>query len=182
MASRVEPEPLRVSPNEPAPIAAGATGNVAYVGRGCPAQDQTPADGYLANPAGKIALIDRGACNVSLKIDRAAKAGAIGALIGLVAPGEAISFSFGGGDTFVPSLVITLSTSNLIKANIGAPVNVTISLTNSTSIVGSVVGSSSRGPRCPSSSSPDTAIFRLRYAPSRMAQWTSSPSHSATMI
>ena len=33
---------------------------------------------YLANPAGKIALIDRGACNVSEKVRRASDAGAIG--------------------------------------------------------------------------------------------------------
>lgn len=129
-----------------APIGAGVTGNVAFVGRGCPAEGATPADPYLANPAGKVALIDRGQCNISLKVDRAAKAGAVGALIGLVAPGDAVPFAFGGGDTFVPSLVITQSTSNLIKANIAAPVNVTISLNNSTSLAGSVVGSSSRGP------------------------------------
>jgi len=129
-----------------APLGGGATANVAFVGRGCPAEGETPADPYLANPAGKIALIDRGQCTISLKIDRAAKAGAIGALIGLVAPGDAVSFAFGGGDTFVPSLVITQSTSNLIKANLAAPVNVTLSLNNSTNIAGSVVGASSRGP------------------------------------
>ena len=52
--------------------------------------------------AGKIALIDRGACSVSLKVDYAVDAGAIGVLIGLVAPGDAVSFSFGGGDTVSP--------------------------------------------------------------------------------
>ena len=36
-------------------------------------------------------------------------------------------FSFGGGTMFVPSLVITQATANLIKANLAAPVNVTIS-------------------------------------------------------
>ena len=54
-----------------------------------------------------IALIDRGACAVSLKIDAAASAGAIGVLIGLVAPGDAVTFCNGGGTNFVPSLVIT---------------------------------------------------------------------------
>jgi len=42
-----------------APIDTGFTGEVVYVGRGC------EGDAYLANPAGKVALIDRGACNVS---------------------------------------------------------------------------------------------------------------------
>ncbi len=106
-----------------APIGSGFTGNVAFVGRGCPASGSTPADTYLADPSGKVALIDRGSCSVSLKVDRAAKAGAIGVLIGLVAPGAAVSFAFGGGDTFVPTLVISQADSNQIKANLGAPVN-----------------------------------------------------------
>jgi subtilisin family serine protease len=129
-----------------APVGAGATGNVAFVGRGCPAAGATPADPYLDDPAGKIALIDRGVCGISLKVDRAAKAGAIGVLIGLVAPGDAVSFSFGGGDTFVPSIVITQPVSNLIKANIAAPVNVTFGPGASLPLVGSIVASSSRGP------------------------------------
>jgi hypothetical protein len=67
-------------------------------------------------------------------------------LLGLVAAGDAISFSLGGGDTFVPTLVITQSTSNLIKANLSAPVVVTVSPANVLSLAGSMVGSSSRGP------------------------------------
>jgi minor extracellular serine protease Vpr len=129
-----------------APVGNGVTGNVAYVGRGCPAAGPTPADPYLANPAGKIALIDRGVCAISLKIDRAAAAGATGVLIGLVAPGDAISFSYGGGTRFVPSLVITQAVANLIKANIAAPVNATISNSNAIPLVSSIVGSSARGP------------------------------------
>ncbi len=132
-----------------APIGAGFTGAVAFVGRGCPAGSvagQPGDDPYLDNPAGKVALIDRGVCSVSLKTDRAAKAGAIGVLIGLVAAGDAVSFAFGGGDTFVPTLVITQSTSNLIKANIAAPVNVSVSPANALPMAMSMVGSSARGP------------------------------------
>jgi minor extracellular serine protease Vpr len=116
------------------------TGDVSFVGRGC------PGDTYLANPAGKVALIDRGTCSVSLKVDRAAKAGAIGVLIGLVAPGDPISFSFGGGDTFVPSLVITQATSNTIKGQLGAGVNVTYGPSTGVPLVGSMVSTSARGP------------------------------------
>jgi PA domain len=105
-------------------------GNVVYVGRGCPADSITasnPDDPYLANPAGQIALIDRGSCPVSLKIDRAARAGATGTLIDLVAPGDAVTFSYGGGSVFVPSLVITQATGNAIKTALGsAPLNVSI--------------------------------------------------------
>jgi len=124
-----------------APIGAGFSGvPVSYVGRGC------PGDPYLDNPAGKVALIDRGVCAVSLKVDRAAKAGAVGVLLGLVAAGDAVSFSFGGGDTFVPTLVIIQSNANLIKANLAAPVVVTVSPATAIGLVGSMVSSSARGP------------------------------------
>jgi minor extracellular serine protease Vpr len=132
-----------------APIGDGFTGDVVFVGQGCPADSiapGSPEDPYLADPSGKVALIDRGACNVSLKVDRAAKAGAIGVLIGLIAPGDAISFSFGGGDTFVPTLVIQQILSEAIKEHEDAPVNVTVSPASAIDLVGSMVGSSSRGP------------------------------------
>ena len=125
-----------------APVGGGVTGDVVFVGRGC------PGDAFTANPAGKIALIDRGVCNASVKVDNAAKAGAIGVLIGLIAPGDAVSFSFGGGDTFVPSLVIQQSLSNAIKARLTAAEIVNASISNAAAIdlVGSMASSSSRGP------------------------------------
>jgi len=132
-----------------APVSRSVTGNVSFVGRGCPAgsiAEGSPEDAYMDDPAGKVALIDRGSCSVSLKIDRAARAGAIGVLIGLVAPGDAIAFSFGGGTMFVPTLVITQATANLIKANLQAPVNVTISPAAAIPLTSSMVSSSSRGP------------------------------------
>ena len=117
-----------------APINTTVTGDVVYVGRGCPAgsiSPGSPADPYLADPNGKIALIDRGACAISLKVDAAARTGAIGILIGLVAPGDAVSFTSGGGSAFVPSLVITQSTSNAIKGALASStVNATLSPNN----------------------------------------------------
>jgi subtilisin family serine protease len=130
-----------------APITGPVNGNIAYVGQGCPASGATPADTYLANPAGKIALIDRGVCAVSLKIDRAAQAGAIGVLIGLTAPGDAVSFSNGGGTNFVPTLVITQATSNSIKSALASnSVNGTISPANAIPLSGNMASFSSRGP------------------------------------
>ncbi|HEY6169890.1 MAG TPA: S8 family serine peptidase, partial [Verrucomicrobiae bacterium] len=126
-----------------APIGAGFTGDVVFVGRGC------PGDAYLnTNVAGKVVLIDRGSCAVSLKVDRAAKAGAIGVILGLVAPGDPISFSFGGGDRFVPTLIITQADANRLKSALtaGSTVNVTVSPALTTPLVKSMVGSSSRGP------------------------------------
>lgn len=134
-----------------APLGTGFTGDVAFVGRGCPAdsiEPGSPEDAYLTSPAGKVALIDRGACSISLKVDRAAKAGATAVLLGLVAPGDAVSFSYGGGDTFVPTMVITQDTATAIKNVLDDPqtVNVTVSNATYVSLVGSMAGTSSRGP------------------------------------
>jgi hypothetical protein len=77
-------------------------GEVVHVGRGCPA-DPRPvppagtgtglavADPYLADPAGKIALIERGLCRFDNKIARAQQAGAIGVIVyNNAAGGEAL--------------------------------------------------------------------------------------------
>ncbi len=123
-----------------APITTGFTGDVVYVGRAC------PGDTLLADPTGKVALVDRGTCSISLKVDVAGKAGAIGMLLGLIAPGDAVSFSYGGGDVMIQTLVITQAYSNLIKANLAAPVNVTVSPEQGIPLVGSMAATSSRGP------------------------------------
>lgn len=125
-----------------APVGAGVTGDVVYIGRGC------PGDALQANPAGKIALIDRGACSVSLKVDIGAKAGATGVLIGLVAPGDAVSFSFGGGTSFVPTLTIQQTLSSRIKTSLsaGTAVNVSMSSAAAIPLAGSMASTSSRGP------------------------------------
>ena len=134
-----------------APVGDGVTDDVAFIGRGCPAGRsclESREDPFLADPAGKIALIDRGACSVSLKVDRAVAAGAIGVLIGLVAPGDAVSFAFGGGTHFAPTLVIQQSLSTAIKAQLtaGQTVNVSISPAAAIPLVGSMASTSSRGP------------------------------------
>lgn len=77
-------------------------GEVVHVGRGCPA-DPRPvppagtgtglavADPYLADPAGKIALIERGLCRFDNKIARAQQAGATGVIVyNNAAGGEAL--------------------------------------------------------------------------------------------
>jgi hypothetical protein len=74
-------------------------GQVVHVGRGCPA-DPRPvppgtglavADPYLADPAGKIALIERGVCRFDNKVARAQQAGAIGVIVyNNAAGGEAL--------------------------------------------------------------------------------------------
>jgi len=124
-----------------APITGTVTGNVVYVGSAC------PGDTLLANPSGAIALVDRGTCDVSLKVDNVANSGAIGVLLGLVAPGDAISFSAGGGTNFVPTLVIIQSNANLIKLALAtSAVSVTLSPNNAISTAGNIASYSSRGP------------------------------------
>lgn len=123
-----------------APVGDGFTGDVVYIGTACPGEP------LLANPAGKVALIDRGTCSISLKVDVAGTAGATGVLLGLVAPGDAVSFSYGGGTNFPPTLVIQQSAALKIKANIAAPVNVSVSDATKVALVGSMATTSARGP------------------------------------
>lgn len=139
------------------------TAPVLYVGRGCPAAGATPADPLPAgvteaDVAGKIVLIDRGSCSISLKIDRFADLGAKGALIANNVSGDPPSFSFGGPDTYngVPTLVLEntlafganspLRQALTAAAANGTTVSATISDANVTPLVGSMVSSSSRGP------------------------------------
>jgi subtilisin family serine protease len=124
-----------------APITTDVTGDVAYIGRGC------PGDALLANPSGKVALIDRGTCAVSLKVDVAAHAGAIGVIIANNIPGDPPSFSFGGGTQFVGTIIISQADGNLIKGALSSStVNVTYGPSNAVPLVGSMVSTSARGP------------------------------------
>lgn len=131
-----------------APVDRAVTGDVKTALQGGAANNLACAALPAGSLSGKIALIDRGTCSISVKVDNAAKAGATGVLIGLIAPGDAVSFSFGGGDTFVPTLVIQQSLANAIKARqaAGDTVNVTLSPSTTIPLVGSMAGTSSRGP------------------------------------
>jgi hypothetical protein len=145
-----------------APVNTPVTSNVVYVGRGC------PGDTYLASPAGAIALIDRGTCSISLKVDAAVSAGAVGVLVGLVAAGDAVSFSNAGGTHFAPSLVITQAESNILKGALAtSSVNATISPNNALALSGNIASYSSRGPNYsynmlkPDMSAPGTVMGAL---------------------
>ncbi|MGQ0604007.1 MAG: PA domain-containing protein [Anaerolineales bacterium] len=76
------------------------TGEVVHVGRGCPAgpaPGNPPVDDpYLANPAGKIALIERGLCRFDNKVARAQQAGAVGVIVYNSAAGGEGLISMGG--------------------------------------------------------------------------------------
>jgi subtilisin family serine protease len=131
-----------------APIGAGARGDVVYIGRAC----RSIGDVIPASLAGKVALVDRGGCNVSEKVRVASDAGAAGVLIGLIASGDALSFANGGecpllpDSTCKPTLVISRSAANTIKGTAATPVNVMVSGASGIALKGSMAGTSSRGP------------------------------------
>jgi subtilisin family serine protease len=140
-----------------APIGDGFSGDVVRLGQGCPAgsiNGSNPDDPYFNgnSPTGRVALIDRGACAISLKVDRATKAGAVAVILANNVGGDPPSFSFGGGDLpLVPTIVISQADGNRIKAALGATglnpaVVATVSSATTIPLVGSMVASSSRGP------------------------------------
>ena len=97
---------------------------------------------------GKIVLVDRGACNFTLKIKNIGDAGGEAGIIGLVAPGGPFSGGDGGdGPITIPGYMISQADSNAIKAAIadGGAVGV-IDPTNQLPLVGQMVGGSARGP------------------------------------
>jgi extracellular elastinolytic metalloproteinase len=106
------------------------SGEVVYVGRGCDPAYQTatppiPLDPYLANPAGKIALIDRGICTFTSKVKKAQDQGALMVIVANNISGPATAM--GGADSriTIPSVMVTQSDGNLFKANV--PFNATVS-------------------------------------------------------
>jgi len=109
-------------------------------------------DGCASFPAdslaGLIVLVDRGACNFSLKIQNVEAEGGLAGIIGLVAPGAPFSGGFGGGPLpGIPGYMISLADSTAIKAQIGGPGIGTIDPASGLPLVMQMVGSSSRGPQ-----------------------------------
>jgi hypothetical protein len=105
------------------------TGEVVHVGRGCPAfatgTTLTVDDPYLGDPAGKIALIERGTCRFDEKVARAQLAGAVGAIVynnaaggeGLVLMGgnnPLIGGPFDGTAVTIPAVFVQRSTGLLL--------------------------------------------------------------------
>jgi subtilisin family serine protease len=98
--------------------------------------------------AGKIALLDRGACAVSIKMSTAAAAGAVAVIVAnnaSQAPGDLPpDFAFGGATSFAPTFTLTRVDGTALKAKAGQVA--TIDPSSAVSLVGNMVASSSRGP------------------------------------
>lgn len=95
--------------------------------------------------AGLVVLVDRGACNFTLKISNISQAGGVVGIIGLVAPGAPFSGGDGGDRPIdIPGYMISQADSNAMKAQVGEVA--TVDPANQLPLVQQLVGSSSRGP------------------------------------
>ena len=108
-------------------------------------------DGCLAFAAGslaaKIVLVDRGACNFTLKAKNVADAGGIVAIIGLIAPGDPFEGGDGGDAPItIPAFMISQADSDTVKGELETGVTVRFDPAEGLPLVGHMVGSSSRGP------------------------------------
>lgn len=96
--------------------------------------------------AGKIVLVDRGTCAISIKVGNIADAGGLAAIVALVAAGEPTTFSYGGGNATVPGFNITLADGNKIKSGLAAGVTMRIDPANLYPLNKVMQSYSSRGP------------------------------------
>lgn len=111
----------------------GSGGNL----EGC---DEFPTDSLT----GQIVAVDRGTCNFSLKIQNIEAAGGVLGIIMLVAPGAPFPGGFGGGDLpTIPAYMISQADGDILRAG---NAEVSFDPAEGTPLVGSMVGSSSRGP------------------------------------
>ncbi|RIK29161.1 MAG: peptidase S8 [Anaerolineae bacterium] len=129
-----------------APLASNLTGPLQY-GDGAGGNLNGCAVFSPGSLAGKIVLVDRGVCGFSIKISNIAAGGGLVGIIGLIAPGDPFEGGFGGGSPTIPGYMISQADSNLLKSNLGLGVSVTFDPTIGIPLVGTMVGSSSRGPQ-----------------------------------
>ena len=96
----------------------------------------SPNDGCAAltnasGVSGRIALIDRGTCNFTVKVKNAQNAGAVGVvMVNNVSPGV---IQMGGGDASItiPALMVSLADGSTLKSQLTNGLNVTLMLDNS---------------------------------------------------
>jgi subtilisin family serine protease len=95
----------------------------------------------------KVVLVDRGACNFTLKIKNIQDAGGLAGIIGLVGPGGPFSGGDGGhGPITIPGYMVSQADSSAMKSLAGITVAI-IDPDNGLPLIGQMVGSSSRGPQ-----------------------------------
>jgi hypothetical protein len=119
----------------------------------------SPADGCSAVSSavsGKIALIDRGTCNFTVKVKNAQNAGAIGAIIANISSSTNLPI-MGGADSTVaiPAVLISFNDGNTLKGQLGSGLNVSL-VTDASAPIGT-----------------DAQGHPLLYAPNPLAQGSS---------
>jgi minor extracellular serine protease Vpr len=103
----------------------------------------------LAEPSGKVALIERGgSCTESSKVDRAARAGAVAVLIAQTTAGSPLMYGHSDGESVVPTLSLPQSLSQLLQEPLKADQNVTVAVnaTGTIALDNNMAPGSSRGP------------------------------------
>ena len=103
------------------------SGEVVYIGRGCDPAFQAsvqPLDPYLADPAGKIAIIDRGSCEFQAKVRKAEVNGAIMVIVANNIAGAPTAMGGANPAIVIPSVMVSQDDGTLFKANV--PFNATI--------------------------------------------------------
>jgi minor extracellular serine protease Vpr len=98
-----------------APAPTAGSGALTYVGRGC------NADAYLADPAGKIAMVDRGSCSFAEKAVKAINAGATAVVVANNTAGVVFGTLGAPLGSNVPVVGISQADGSFIKAQ-AAPV------------------------------------------------------------
>ena len=114
-----------------------------------------PNNGTRPFPAGSLAgmvvLVNRGACDFSLKIANIAFGGAVAGIIGMINDDPPFTGSLGACPddlcSSIPGFMVSLATANELRAALGGGVvTVEVDPASGLPLVGSMVGSSSRGP------------------------------------
>lgn len=127
------------------PLGASAISGAVQYGDGAGGNLNGCAPFAAGSLSGLVVLVDRGACNFTLKIKNIADAGGVVGIIGLVAPGAPFSGGDGGDRPIgIPGYMISQADSNAIKAAAGE--TATVDPANQLPLAGQMVGSSSRGP------------------------------------
>lgn len=115
----------------PVPVA-GLTGNVVLADDGtAPGSDACTPLVNAAAISGNIALVDRGTCAFTIKVKNAQNAGAVGVIVANNAPGAPAGMGGADATITIPSIMISLTTGNSIKAELGAGVNATMRIGSS---------------------------------------------------
>ena len=111
----------------PAVTPGGTTANVSAA---------APADACsaLTNPSavsGRIALVDRGGCNFTVKVKNAQNAGAVGVIVANNATPGVIQMGGGDASINIPSLMVSLTDGATLKSQLTGGLNATLLLDNS---------------------------------------------------